>query len=60
MVEYGCKIEEKVKAMKSGIKENKQGTNIDRKETGTQVNGMEQKGEPLNHNKMKKTSIQKK
>ena len=27
MVEYGCKIEEKVKAMKSDIKENVQGTN---------------------------------
>ena len=32
MVEYGCKIEEKVKAMKSGIKENVQGTNSDGKE----------------------------
>ena len=42
MVEYGCKIEEKVKAMKSGIKENKQGTNIDRKETGTQITGLEE------------------
>ena len=30
MVEYGCKIEEKVKAMKSDIKENAQGTNSDR------------------------------
>ena len=27
MVGYGCKIEEKVKAMKSEIKENVQGTN---------------------------------
>ena len=36
MVEYGLKIEEKVKAMKSEIKENAQGTNSDRKETGTQ------------------------
>ena len=27
MVEYGCKIEEKVKAMKSEIKENAHGTN---------------------------------
>ena len=34
MVEYGCKIEEKVKAMKSDIKENAQGTNSDRKELG--------------------------
>ena len=45
MVEYGCKIEEKGKAMKSEIKENAQGTNSDRKETGTQINGLEQKEE---------------
>ena len=31
MVEYGRKIEEKVKAMKSEIKENVQGTNSDEK-----------------------------
>ena len=35
MVEYGCKIEERVKAMKSELKENIQGTNSDGKETGT-------------------------
>ena len=45
MVEYGRKIEEKVKAMKSGIKENVQETNSDRKETGTQINNLEQKEE---------------
>ena len=45
MVEYGRKIEEKVKAMKSEIKENVQGTNSDEKERGTQVNGVEQKEE---------------
>ena len=44
MVEYGHKIEEKVKAMKSEIKENVQGTNSDRKETRTQINSLEQKG----------------
>ena len=33
MVEYGHKIEEEVKAMKSEIKENVQGTNSDREET---------------------------
>ena len=43
MVEYGHKIEEKVKAMKSEIKENIQRTNSDRKETRTQINGLEQK-----------------
>ena len=36
MVEYGGKIEEKVKAMKSEIKENVQGINSEGKETGTQ------------------------
>ena len=45
MVEYGCKIEEKVKAMKSEMKENVQGTNSDRKESGTQINGLDQKEE---------------
>ena len=45
MVEYDCKIEEKVKAMKSEIKENVQGTNSDGKETGTQINGFDQKEE---------------
>ena len=34
MVEYGHKIEEKVKAMKSEINENVQGTNSEGKETG--------------------------
>ena len=41
MVEYGRKIEEKVKAIKSEIK----GTNSEGKETGTQINGLEQKEE---------------
>ena len=45
MVEYGPKIEEKVKAMKSEIKENVQGTNSEGKETGTQINDLEQKEE---------------
>ena len=45
MVEDGGKIEGKVKAMQSEIKENVQGTNSDGKETGTQINGLEQKKE---------------
>ena len=45
MVEYGPKIEEKMKAMKSEIKENAQGINSEGKETGTQINGLEQKEE---------------
>ena len=40
VVECGRKLEEKVKAMESEIKENVQGTNSDRKETGTQINGL--------------------
>ena len=43
MVEYGCKIEEKVKAMQSKIKENIQGTNSEGKETGTQIHNLELK-----------------
>ena len=45
MVDYGHKIEEKVKAMQSEIKENVQGTNSNGKETGTQINGVDQKEE---------------
>ena len=45
MAEYGQKIEEKVKVMKSAIKENVQGTNSNRKEIGTQINGLYQKEE---------------
>ena len=45
MVEYGQKIEEEVKVMKSEIKENVQGTNSEGKETRTQVNDLEQEVE---------------
>ena len=45
MVECGHKIEEKVKAMKSEIKENVQGTNSEQKETRTHINGLDQKEE---------------
>ena len=45
MAQYGYKIEEKVKAMKSEIKENAQGTNSNGKETRTQINGLDQKEE---------------
>ena len=43
MVEYSHKIEEKVKAMKSDIKENVRRTNSEMKETGTQINDLDQK-----------------
>ena len=45
MAEYGQKTEEKVKAMKSEIKENIQGTNSEGKETRIQINNWEQKEE---------------
>ena len=35
LVEYGCKLDEKMKAMLRETKENVQGTNSDGKETGT-------------------------
>ena len=37
MAEHGHKMEEKVKSVKSEIKENIQGTNSDWKETGIQI-----------------------
>ena len=37
MVEFGHKLDEKMKAMLSETKENVQGTNNDGKETGTQI-----------------------
>ena len=45
LVEYGHKIEEKVKAMQSEIKANLQGTNSVEKEIGTQINYLDQKEE---------------
>ena len=45
MVEYGGKMEENVKAMQTEIQENVQETNSERKETGTHINGLEQKEE---------------
>ena len=40
LLEYGHILDEKMKAILSEIKENVQGTNSDRKETGTQINGL--------------------
>ena len=45
LAEYGCKIEEKLKAIQSEVKKNIQGTNSEKKETGTQINDLEQKEE---------------
>ena len=45
MVEFGHKLDEKVKAMLRETKENVQETNSDGKETGTQINSVDQKEE---------------
>ena len=59
MVEYGHKIQDEVKAMQNEIKENVQGTNSDGQETGTQINGLDQKEETFNQNRMKKQNSKK-
>ena len=45
LVEFGHKLDEKMRAMLRETKENAQGTNSDAKETGTQINGVDQKEE---------------
>ena len=45
MVEYGCQTGEEVKARQRELKENRQRTNSDRKETGTQINKFQRKEE---------------
>ena len=45
MVEYGRKLEEKMKATLSEIKENAQGTYSDGTGTGTQIDSVDQKEE---------------
>ena len=45
LVEIGRKLDEKMKAMLRETKENVQGSNSDGKETGTQINGVDQKEE---------------
>ena len=45
MIEHGHKIEEKVKAIKSEIKENVQATRSEGKKTRTHINNLEQKKE---------------
>ena len=45
MNEYGHQMEEKVKVMKGEMKENIEGTHREGKETGTQINNLEQKEE---------------
>ena len=45
LVEFGRKLDEKMKAMLRETKENVHGTNSDGKETGTHINYLEQKEE---------------
>ena len=45
LVEFGHKLDEKMKTMLSEIKENVHGTSSDGKETRTQINGVDQKEE---------------
>ena len=54
LVESGRKLDEKMKAMLRETKENLQGTNSDAKETGTQINTVDQKEETPNQKRMKK------
>ena len=58
--EFGHKLGEKMKAMLSEMKENVQGTNSEMKETGTQINGVDQKEERnIQPEKNEETRIQK-
>ena len=61
MVGFGHKLDEKMKAMLRETKENVQGTNSDWKETGTQINGVDQEEERnIQPEKNEETKIQKK
>ena len=61
LIECGPKIEEKVKAMKSEIKENVQGINSEGKQMRTQINDLDQKEEiNIQPEKNEETRIQKK
>ena len=60
LVEFGRKLDEKMKDMLSEIKENVQGTNNNGKETRTQISGMHQKEEKTsNQKRMKKKNSKK-
>ena len=61
LVEFRWKLDEKMKAMLSEIKENVEGTNSDRTETRTQSNNLEQKEEIIiQPEQNEETRIQKK
>ena len=61
LVEFARKLDEKMKAMLRETKENVRGTNSEAKETGTQINGVDQKEERnIQTEKNEETRIQKK
>ena len=51
LVEFGHKLDEKMKAMLRETKENVQGTNSDAKETGTQINSVDQRKKETSNRK---------
>ena len=60
LVEFGQKLDEKMKPMLRETQENVQGTNSDAKETGTQINSVDQKEERnIQPEKNEATRIQK-
>ena len=60
LVEFDCKLYEKMKAMLRETKGNVWGTNSDGKETGTQINSVDQKEErKSNQKRMKKHEFKK-
>ena len=60
LVEFGQKLDEKMKPMLRETKENVQGTNSDVKESGTQINAVDQKEERnIQPEKNEETRIQK-
>ena len=60
LVEFGHILDEKMKAMLRETKENVQGTNSEAKETGTQINDVDQKEERnIQPEKNEETRIQK-
>ena len=60
MVEFGHKLDEKMKAILKETKENVQGTNSDGKETGLKsVVWTRRKKETFNQNRMKKQEFKK-
>ena len=59
LVEFVRKLDEKMKLMLRETKENVQGTNSDGKETGTQINSVDQKEETSNQKRKKNKNSKK-